>query len=121
MSKFDERLWDGASILSIREGRCHFDLCCGGHHWSNQGAEHVDWSIHWWALAQQEFGRVRAEEVVASGTGFGFGLTEVGGIGVAFADHVDGVESDAGIGVSCCIVKEASAGFEGCLHSFGLG
>ena len=36
-------------------------------------------------------------------------------------NHVAGVEADLGIGMGCCIVEEASAGFEGCLGSFGLG
>jgi hypothetical protein len=81
----------------------------------------VDWSIRWWALAQWEFVRVRAEEVVASGSGFCFGLAEAGCGGVTFVDHVAGVEADTGVGVSCCAVKETSAGFESCLCSVGLG
>ena len=81
----------------------------------------MDWAIQWWALAWLEFGWVRAKEVVPSGLGFGFGLAEVGGVGVFPVNYVAGVESDLGIGVGFCIVEEATAGFEGCLGSFGLG
>jgi hypothetical protein len=58
---------------------------------------------------------------VPSGSGFGFGLAKVGGVLVVPVDHVAGVEADFGIGMGCCIVEEASACFEGCLGSFGLG
>jgi hypothetical protein len=64
---------------------------------------------------------MRAEEVVPTSSGFGFGLTEVGGVRVVPGDHVTGVEADFGVGMGCCIVKEASAGFESGLGSFGLG
>ena len=62
-----------------------------------------------------------AEELVPSGSGFGFGLAEVGGVGVVPVNHVAGVEADFGIGMGCCIVEEAMAGFDGSLGSFGLG
>ena len=74
VSKFDECLSDGAGILCIHEGGCHFGLCCGGHDWADEGAQHVDWSIHWWALARREFGWICAEEVVAAGSGFGLAV-----------------------------------------------
>ena len=40
----------------------------------------MDWAVQWWALAWLEFGWVRAQEVVPSGSGFGFGLAQVGGV-----------------------------------------
>ena len=57
VSEFDERLSDGAGILGIHEAGCYFGLCSGGNHRSDHRAKHVDWSIHWWALARREFGR----------------------------------------------------------------
>ena len=81
----------------------------------------MDWAVQWWFLSWPEFVWMRAEEVVPSGSGFGFGLAEVGCVGVGPVNHVAGVEADFGIGVGCCIVEEATAGFEGCLRSFGLG
>jgi hypothetical protein len=119
--QFDGHLLDGghATILGIHEGGCHFSLCCGGHDWTKEGAQDIDWSIQWWALARREFGWICAEELVA-GSGFCLWLSEVRGIGVAFVDHVTGVEVDCDVGVSGCIVEEAPTGFENCLCSFGL-
>lgn len=91
---------DGTAFLGIHEGSSSLSFSCGSHDILHDVGEDVDGSIDGWVGV----GGIRAEEVVATGTGSSLGCREVGGITVDVKDHLTCMEPDDRIRMGGCIV-----------------
>ena len=99
MSKLEEGLPDGNSVLGIDEGCPSFSFSGRGHNIGHSLGNNVDGSIVGWIRG------VVTEEVIARGSATGFGCTKIGAVRVNSIDHITGNKSDYSIRIGCGIVE----------------